>query len=161
MQNLRSQAAVLTAVVLVGLTAQLSAQFTQSSILGAVRDSTGAAVPNAQVTVRNEGTNLTREIQTGESGDYRVAGLEAGSYRVVVTAPGFKTFEQTRIDVTSNQAKRVDVALELGEVSTTVTVEGGLAQIETESASLSNLKTARDFGQLPLSTMGRGWANIT
>jgi hypothetical protein len=141
--------------------ARLIAQFTQSAILGAVRDPSGSAVPNAGVTVRNEGTNLTREIQTDENGDYRVAGLETGFYSVTVTAPGFKAFEQARIDVASGQSKRVDVRLEVGDVSTTVRVEGGLGQIETETVSLSNLKTARDFGQLPLSVFGRGWANIT
>jgi hypothetical protein len=140
---------------------KLAAQFTQSSIVGTVRDATGAAVSNADVTVRNEGTNFTRTIKTDEAGDYRVAGIEAGFYSVTVTVPGFKSFEQTKVDVVSNQAKRVDVALEVGEVSTRVTVEGGLSQVETESASLSNLKTARDFGQLPLSVFGRGWANIT
>jgi hypothetical protein len=162
MRGLRSYWVVLAAAFcLVCMPARLAAQFTQSSILGAVRDPSGAAVANAAVTVRSEGTNLTREIQTDENGDFRVAGLENGFYTVAVTAPGFKAFEQTRVDVTSGQAKRVDVRLEVGDVSTTVRVEGGLAQVETESASLSNLKTARDFGQLPLSPFGRGWANIT
>jgi hypothetical protein len=150
---------VFAAPVLV--TAPLLAQYTQGSILGAVRDATGSTVPNADVTVRNEGTNFIRSIQTDDNGDYRVAGLEAGFYAVTVTAPGFKTFEQTRVDLVSGQAKRVDVRLEIGEVTTTIKVEGGLTQIETETASLSNLKTAQDFGQLPLSVFGRGWANIT
>jgi hypothetical protein len=141
--------------------APLSAQFTQSSILGNVTDASGAGVPGASVKVTNEGTNFSRSITTDASGDYRVSGLEAGFYRVSVTAPGFKTFEQTRIDVASNQAKRVDVKLEVGDIATTITVEGGVTQIETEVASLSNLKTARDFAQLPLSIFGRGWANIT
>lgn len=139
----------------------LQAQSTQSSIAGNVTDGTGAPVGNAEVIVRNEGTNFARTIHTESSGDYRVSGLEAGFYTVTVSLPGFKGFEQTRIDVVSNQVKRIDVKLEVGEVSTRITVEGGLSQVETESASLSNLKTARDFGQLPLSTMGRGWANIT
>ena len=152
---------IVRAMLLLLASVPLLGQFTQSSILGNVQDSSGAGVPKASVSVRNEGTNFTRTMETDENGDYRVSGLEAGFYRVTVTAPGFKTFEQTRIDVVSNQNKRVDVRLEVGEVSTTVTVEGGLAQIETESAALSNVKTARDFGQLPLSTMGRGWANIT
>src|SRR6185295_10537677 len=56
---------------------------------------------------------------------------------------------------------RIDLKLELGDVATTVTVEGGSSQIETETVSLSNVKTSRDFAQLPLSVFGRGWANIT
>jgi hypothetical protein len=140
---------------------QLLAQFTQSSILGAVTDPSGAGVVGAEVRVTNEGTNFVRSTITDDSGDYRVSGLEPGFYRVTVTVTGFKTFDQTRIDLASNQAKRVDVKLVVGEVATTVMVEGGVTQIETEAASLSNIKTARDFGQLPLSVFGRGWANIT
>lgn len=153
--------AVILAALLLSFSAWLSAQATQGSILGNVTDATGAAVPGAKVNVRNEGTNFVREINTDFRGDYRVSGIEAGFYTVSVTASGFNTFEQTRIDLASNQAKRIDVKLEVGNVATTITVEGGVTQIETETASLSNLKTARDFGQLPLSIFGRGWANIT
>src|SRR4030095_16786157 len=142
-------------------TTQLLAQFTQSSILGAVTDPSGAGVVGAEIRVTNEGTNFVRSVNTDERGDYRVSGLEPGFYRVTVTAGGFTTFDQTRIDLASNQAKRVDVRLQVGEVATTVTVEGGVTQVETETASLSNIKTARDFAQLPLSIFGRGWANVT
>jgi hypothetical protein len=149
------------AMLLACVPGTLLAQFTQGSIVGRVTDPTGAPVSDAVVTVRNEGTNFVRSIRTEAGGDYRVAGLEAGFYQVTVALPGFKTFEQTRIDVVSGQNKRVDVQLEVGEVNTRVTVEGGLTQVDTESATLSNLKTARDFAELPLSVFGRGWANIT
>ena len=149
------------AAILACMPPNLHAQFTQSSIVGNVTDATGAPVSGAEVTVRNEGTNIARSIRTESGGEYRVSGLEAGFYQVTVSLPGFKTFEQTRIDVVSGQNKRVDVQLEVGEVSTRVTVEGGLTQVDTESATISNLKTARDFAELPLSVFGRGWANIT
>jgi hypothetical protein len=141
--------------------APLSAQSTQSSILGTVSDPTGAPVANATVSVRNEGTNAAREFKTGDSGDYRVSGLEAGFYEVKITVTGFRMYTQTRIDLASAQIKRIDVKLEVGDVTTSVTVEGGTSQVETETVTLSNLKTARDFAQLPLSVFGRGWANIT
>lgn len=151
----------LAAILLASTSQNVFAQFTQSSIVGTVVDAAGAPVTGAVVKVRNEGTNFTRSLVTEAGGDYRVSGLEAGFYQVSVSLAGFKTFEQTRVDVVSGQNKRVDVQLEVGEVSTRITVEGGLTQIETESATISNLKTARDFAELPLSTMGRGWANIT
>src|SRR5512132_1429101 len=140
---------VFVSVVLLSIfsTTELLAQSTQSSILGAVTDPSGAPVVGAEITVTNEGTNFVRTIVTDESGDYRVSGLEPGFYRVTVTVTGFKSFDQTRVDL----ARRVDVKLQVGEVATTVTVQGGVTQIETETASLSNIKTARDFGQLPLS----------
>lgn len=153
--------ALSVAVLGIVFTTHLLGQATQGSILGNVTDPTGAAVPDAKVVVKNEGTNLVREIMTDSGGDYRVSGIEPGFYRVIVTATGFRTFEQTRVDLASSQAKRIDAKLEVGEISSTVTVEGGATQIETETASLSNLKTSRDFGQLPLSVFGRGWANVT
>ncbi|MBI3684333.1 MAG: carboxypeptidase regulatory-like domain-containing protein [Acidobacteria bacterium] len=153
--------AVLAVAVSFPVARVLQAQSTQSSILGAVADASASPVPGATVTVRNEGTNFTRTIQTDASGDYRVSGLEAGFYQVTVAATGFKTFSQTRIDLASSQIKRIDAKLEVGELSTTVTVEGGVSQVETETVTLSNLKTSRDFAQLPMSVFGRGWANIT
>ncbi len=80
---------------------------------------------------------------------------------MTVAAAGFKTFSQTQIDLTSAQTKRIDARLEVGDVATTLTVEGGTTQVETETVTLSNLKTSRDFAQLPMSVFGRAWANIT
>ena len=154
-----------TSILTAGLFAMsgvvLQAQVTQSSILGNITDASGAGVPDAQVSITNEGTNSVRNIATDANGDYRVSGLETGSYRVSVSAPGFKTYERTRVDLASAQIKRVDANLEVGSVDTTVTVEGATSQVETETATLSNLKTSRDFAQLPLSVFGRGWANVT
>ena len=117
-------------------------------------------VPGATITVKNEGTNIDRTIVADSNGDYRVAGLEVGNYEISVTAPGFKTFVRTKIDLNSSQIKRVDASLELGEVTDKITVEGGIGQVETETATLSNVKPARDFTELPLSQYGRGDANI-
>jgi hypothetical protein len=144
-----------------GLPTPVCGQATQGSLLGNVTDATGGGVPGAQVTIRNEGTNFTRTVRTDSQGDYRVGGLEAGTYEITIASQGFNTFKQTQVDVVSNQTKRVDATLAVGDVSTTVTVEGGTTQVETETATLSNVKTSRDFTELPLSIFGRGWANIT
>src|SRR5215467_10154445 len=72
-------------------------QATQSTILGTVTDPSGAVVTGATVTVKNEGTSFERTMVTGESGDYRIAGLEVGRYQVSVSAPGFKTFLRSQI----------------------------------------------------------------
>lgn len=139
----------------------LQGQSIQGSILGAIVDSAGGAVTGADVAIRNEGTNFIRTMKSDEAGSYRVGGLETGLYQVTVTAAGFKTYSQTRIDLASAQVKRIDVRLEVGDVATTLTVEGGTSQVETETATLSNLKTSRDFAQLPMSVFGRAWSNIT
>src|SRR5437867_460244 len=135
-------------------------QAIQSTILGTVTDPSGAVVSGATVIVKNEGTSFERTMVTDENGDYRVAGLETGNYQVSISAPGFKTYVQANVVLDVSQIKRVDARLQLGQVSEQVTVAGGIGQLETETASLSNVKPARDFTQLPLSVFGRGWSNI-
>lgn len=160
---MKSRLASITAMIVFGFLGHnsLSGQAIQSSILGVVTDSAGGSIPGATVTIRNEGTNFARTARTDESGSFRVGGLETGFYQVTVTAAGFKTFSQTRIDVASAQVKRIDAQMEVGDVATTLTVEGGTSQVETETVTLSNLKTSRDFAELPMSVFGRAWANIT
>ncbi len=160
-RNVMRLAALLAVGFLTAPVSDLHAQATQSTILGSVRDATGAVVPAAEVTIKNQGTNVERHMQTDEIGDYRIAGLEAGFYQVTVAIAGFNTFVQTDVDVNSAQIKRVNAVLEVGDIATTVTVEGGTSQVETETVTLSNIKTSRDYTQLPLSIFGRGWANIT
>ncbi|MCC7341845.1 MAG: TonB-dependent receptor [Bryobacterales bacterium] len=138
----------------------LSAQSTQGSMVGSVTDPSGAGIAGAGVQVINQGNAYIRETKTDAQGAFRVSGIEPGLYRVVVTAQGFNALEQKDVDVVSGQVKRVDAALKLGEVSTTVTVEGGISQIETENATLSNVKTARDFAEQPMSIYGRAWSNV-
>ncbi len=137
------------------------AQSIQGSILGSVRDPSGAAVPGASVTLTNEGTNDLRTQSTDAAGDYRFAGIQPGAYRVSVEAAGFQMYVQRGINLDSSQIRRIDAEMRVGDIATAITVEGGaISQVETETATLSNVKEARDFGQLPLSPMGRGWNNI-
>ncbi len=144
------------------LCSQLHAQSTQSSILGNVRDSAGAPVAGAAVSLINEGTNDERRQMSDEAGDYRFSGILAGVYRVSIEMAGFKARITHGITVNVSDIKRVDATLEVGDVATSVTVAGGsVAHIETETATLSNVKTAQDYADLPLSVYGRGWANVT
>src|SRR5437764_4589280 len=138
---------------------QAYGQGTQSTVLGSVTDSSGGAVPGATVTVKNQGTSIERSLTTNESGDYRIAGLEAGVYQVSITAQGFKSYVRTDIDLNVSQIKRVDAALEVGAVASAVTVRGSAGQVETETATLSNVKPARDLIELPLSPLRRVTTN--
>jgi len=150
----------LIAGFLVALAGEVRGQAVQSTILGTVTDPSGAVVTGATVTVKNEGTNFERTMVTDENGDYRIVGLEVGTYQVSVSAPSFKTFVRSRIVLDSSQIKRVDSSLEVGEATSTVTVVGDVGQLETETSSLSNIKTSQDFVQLPQSVYGRGWPNV-
>src|SRR5437773_3067269 len=128
-----------TLALLMALPDPVQGQATQSTLLGTVTDATGAVVIGATVTVKNEGTNFERTMVTDEKGDYRIAGLEVGNYQVSVTAPGFKTFVRTRVDLNSSQIKRVDATLEVGEASSTLIVELCVGRLEFEHATLSNI----------------------
>jgi len=151
---------LLIPVLLLVSAVETKGQAIQSTILGRVTDPSGAAVANAAVAIKNEGTNFERTMQTDENGDYRIAGLGVGRYQVSVSAAGFKSFVRSTIVLDSSQIKRVDANLELGEATSTVTVTGDIGQLETETASLSNVKTTQDFTQLPQSVYGRGWPNV-
>ena len=154
---------IFACVFVLALTAGLiQAQVTQSSILGNVADSSGAAMVNAAVIATNQDTGIERTVTTNESGDYRVAGLEPGRYSVKVSAKGFQTVLSSGIVLVADQERRVDVKLEVGDVATRLEVSGGAAsEIETETATLSNIKSAREFVELPMSVLGRSFFNIT
>src|SRR5439155_11017633 len=161
MKNFSKFCFLLTALgLLVAPADRVQGQVTQSTILGIVTDPSGAVVTGATVIVKNEGTSFERTMVTNENGDYRIAGLEVGRYQVNVSAPGFKTFVRSQIALDASQIKRVDANLEVGEATSTVTVVGDVGQLETETSSLSNIKTSQDFVQLPQSVYGRGWPNV-
>lgn len=152
---------ILVIILLAGVGLPGSAQTTQSTILGSVRDSSGAVVRGATVEVVNNGTRFSRSVTTDEQGDFRVSNLEPGRYSVTVTATGFQRWLQSEVNLDSNQIRRVDAEVVVGEITNTVTVTAESSALATETATLSNIKAGREFTQLPLSIFGRGWANIT
>lgn len=139
----------------------MQAQSSQSSVLGTVHDSGGSIIPGAKVVLVNEGSNDERTQMTDAAGDYRFSGILNGRYRVNVEAIGFKSYVTRGVSVEQSQLRRVNAVLEVGDVSTTITVEGvSAAHINTESATLSVVSTARDFAELPMSIYGRAWINV-
>ncbi|MBS1828679.1 MAG: carboxypeptidase regulatory-like domain-containing protein [Acidobacteria bacterium] len=136
--------------ILVSLPALVLGQATFGTITGTVTDSTGAVVPNTEVSVVNEGTNLTRVVTTGSDGNYAAPNLNSGNYRVQAKAAGFKTFVMRGIGLEALRTVRVDVRLEVGEVGTEVTIQGAAPVIETDSASIAAVRTSKDLNDLPL-----------
>jgi Carboxypeptidase regulatory-like domain/TonB dependent receptor len=151
----------LSFILILGMGLAGFGQSIQSTILGSIKDGTGAAVVGATVEVTNQGTGFTRRLTTDDNGDYRAPNLEPGRYSVMIVAKGFKRWVRREIMLDSNQLRRVDAELQVGDLNNTVTITATDAAVATETATLSNVKTSRDFTQLPLSIFGRGWANIT
>ena len=130
--------------------AGLLAQITTTTISGVVTDSTGAGIPNAQVTVSNTGTGAGHTVTTNVSGAYRVDLLPAGEYEVEVSASGFKKSKQTGIVLEVNRAARVDAALSIGSVNEEVTVAADAPLVNTSNAQVGRTTSGSDIVNLPI-----------
>jgi len=127
-----------------------NAQVDTGSVSGVVRDSSGAAVPNATITATNVATAAVRTATTNSVGEYTVQGLPPGSYKVRVASPSFTTFETT-VEVTVGGALTVSPQLEIGTSTTVVEVTAGGAgtEVNTQTQELSQLVDANQLGSLP------------
>jgi hypothetical protein len=126
------------------------AQGTTGNILGTVSDTTGAVIPNAQVAATNLETNFTRAAATNASGEYQIQLLPPGTYRIEVTASGFKKFAQTGVVLEVNRNARVDASLTAGAVSETVSVTSDAPLVETTNPALGQTINNQDILNLPL-----------
>lgn len=107
------------------------AQETTGTINGTVKDTTGAVVKGATITITDEGKNVVvRTAQTGDDGDYSAPSLPVGVYRVTVEAAGFKKSEQTNVKLDVNARRTLDVELEAGRLEEVVTVEADPVAVE-------------------------------
>jgi len=123
-----------------------------TSLTGTVTDPQGAAVPNAQVKVINRDTNATFQTVTNERGEYAVASLPAATYRVLVSAPGFRTASVPDVQVYTGVPATVNVTLELGTLAETVEVSGAVEVLQTATATVSSTLVGRQIFELPFVT---------
>src|SRR5882757_320137 len=127
-----------------------SQQGASAGVYGSVLDSQGAAMPQARVTLLQVTTNQTRTTTTDAAGEFRFPLLPVGVYRIAIEHPGFKKYEQTGLQLQVNDNVKVDVRLEVGEVSTQVTVEASTATVETSNATIKEVVDSRRVVDLPL-----------
>jgi hypothetical protein len=120
-----------------------------SSIVGRVTDSSGAAVPGAQVTVTNTQTGMSVRTATTTEGTYSVPGLLAGTYNVKVEKPSFQVYTGTGITLQSSETARVDVHLAVSNIQQSVSVEASAAIIQTDSSSIGSSVTNQQLSELP------------
>ncbi len=147
----------LTIVFLTPLKAE--AQVLYGSIVGEVKDTTGASIPGATVTAVNKGTNLTRQGITDEAGRFTFTDLPTGMYSVKVSQQGFKTFEQTEATVSINSVTRLDVSLEVGSIEQTIQVNAEPPRLQTETSEVAVGVVANDLQNLPV-PLGRNYQQV-
>ena len=126
------------------------AQSPTGEIAGIIRDSSGALVPNAEVAAINENTNEPKTVHSGTQGQYVLAQLPTGTYRVTVRQTGFRTIERKGVELNALQSLRLDFHLEVGEVTESVTVTSEALQVDTRSAMQGMLVDDRRVRDLPL-----------
>ncbi|MEZ5398493.1 MAG: carboxypeptidase-like regulatory domain-containing protein [Bryobacteraceae bacterium] len=143
-------AKILFAAVLAAVPAL--AQTTFATITGTVHDASGAVIPNAEIVAVHLDSNYAYRAPSNEAGNYRIGQLREGAYSLKASAGGFKEAFVPRVELVSLDVRRVDFTLEVGAVDTRVEVEAGAALIETETARISDSKSAGQLKVLPMNT---------
>ena len=146
-----SRKVILTLLMLV-VALPVRPQTSTGTIVGTITDSSGAVVANARVVVTNASTNARLEVSTNEAGGYTAPLLPPGVYSVTVSSPGFRTFEQTGIQLGVQQQARVDVVLQVGEVAESIAVTADAALVEATTSSISKGVNNKTINELPLNT---------
>jgi len=154
-QMLKEKMARNLGFVVVGLllsllwSAEVAAQAT-AQITGSVKDQSGAVLPGVDVTVTQTDTGITRNTVTNENGAYVLPNLPIGPYRLDATLSGFRSYSQTGIVLQVNSSPVIDVALGLGDVAETVTVQANTALVETRSTGVGQVMENQRILELPL-----------
>jgi len=138
-----------TAVSLV-TSVSLRAQVDTGSILGTVKDQTGAVVPGAKVTLTNEGTALSLSTTSGPDGTYTFAPIKIGTYSVSAEASGFAKAVQSGLSLNIDQKLVVDLTLKPGAVTQTIEVTAAAPALQTTDASVGQVVNERNVVNLPL-----------
>ncbi len=128
----------------------LQAQTDNGSIVGYVKDPSGAAVPKADVRITNEATGVASRAETNDSGYYVVSNIPGGLYSMTAEASGFKKFEKTGNKLDAASTLDIDATLEIGASSETLSVTADLQTLQTESAAVEKLVTREQIDSLEL-----------
>lgn len=151
--SLRNSAVLLlvAAITLVVTRPNLHAQIgTSGTFSGTVQDASGAVVPGATVTATHLSTGAAHSATSDAQGRYQVSLLPLGEYRLEASHPGFRSKINTGLVLTVGKNQEVNFTLEVGQVSESVTVEGGVALVETKNSSVSSLVGSKEVSDLPL-----------
>ena len=131
-------------------------QASDGNIVGSVLDSSGAAVPNANVELKNDSTSVKVVVKTGADGSYRFGNVLVGDYTITVTAPGFTVQALKGVHVELSKTTTANLNLQVGAVSSTIEVTEAAALLDTTTAQVSNTYEGRLAKDLPMSANSTG-----
>jgi hypothetical protein len=134
------------------LSQSMQAQVLYGTLVGGVKDSTGAMVPGATVTIVQQETKDTRTATTNSDGTYTLSTVPTGTYAITITKAGFKAFVARDVEVSLNTEVRVDAALEVGQASQSVSVTADEALIQTDRADVHEQLSSKSLESLPQPT---------
>jgi hypothetical protein len=140
-------AALLLSLTVLPLTAP--AQVLYGSLTGNVTDKSGGAVPNAKVEALNVGTNIVKQATTDDRGAFLIQDLQAGTYKVTVSAAAFANTVASRVDVVENTVRRIDLQLEVASVGQTVNVDAEVSVLQTDRADVNHQISGDEVTDLP------------
>lgn len=141
---------VLMLTALLSLAGVSSAQVLYGSLVGNVSDPSSAAVPSATLRLTNNRTGVTSQVSSDSSGAFVFNNIQSGSYSLECVADGFNGFRRELIEVPSNEVVRIDISLQLGEVSQTVVVTGESPILQTDRSDVRKEMTSQDLNNLPV-----------
>src|SRR4029077_13302137 len=151
--------ALLIGTMLLGFSAPVMGQAVNATLLGTVTDASGAAVSNAKVTITETNTGITHTSQTNDSGNYVFPDLPPGKYTVIAEQSGFKRESRPGVDLIVNSTERVDLVLQPGNISETITVEAETPILQTERADTGRKLEEVLTENVPLGT-NRNFQNL-
>lgn len=138
-------------LLLFGMANSVAAQAVKGSLLGTITDSSGAAAAGATVTATETRTNIAVTTATNQDGNYVFSNIKDGLYRVEATLKGFKKVVRDSVTVDVNTTVRVDLAMQIGDVTETVTIEASAGAIlQTDRADTGRLLESKQVAELPL-----------
>lgn len=137
-----------------GCFALLFAQSERGSIRGTVEDASGAVIAGANVTAINVGTGVRTSTKTAEAGNFNIPQLPPGNYTVEVEQPGFKKAIQENLTVEVGAVAALNLRLEVGQATESVTVAAAAPQLKTETTEVSTAVNPKSYNDLPLNAGG-------
>src|SRR2546426_9782651 len=145
-------------IFLVSLTSALQAQSTSANLTGRITDPSKAVIADAKIAAISADTNVRYETLTNVSGEYYLANLQPGSYRIEIETPGFKKLIKPDVILHVQDALEIDFEMMLGSASDSITVEAGAPLVNTESATVSTVVDRAFVENLPLN--GRSFQTL-